>query len=152
MNHNRKIVGIIPARYASSRFPGKPLAKIRKKPMIQWVYEASADVFDYLVIATDDVRIMDAAKRFKANVILTSSDHTSGTERCLEVVEKLKTDKGLEFDYVINIQGDEPLLKKEQLNELKQCLIKNETGIATLAKPFSKDEDPEDPNCVKVVL
>ncbi len=146
-----KIIGIIPARYASSRFPGKPLASIHGKPMIQWVYEAALDTCDHLVIATDDTRIADEASDFNARVMLTSPHHKSGTERCLEVVEALEK-TGEHFDIALNIQGDEPLLKQEQLKELIRCLLPDDVQIASLAKPFSEDEDPQDPNRVKVIL
>jgi 3-deoxy-manno-octulosonate cytidylyltransferase (CMP-KDO synthetase) len=151
MDSKRKKLGIIPARFESSRFPGKPLAQIEGKPMIQWVYEACMGVFDHLVVATDDERILTAAEGFGANVLLTSSDHSSGTERCLEALCILEK-KNLAFDMVVNIQGDEPLIKKEQLSQLLTCMEEDDADIATLVKVFEEHEDPGDPNSVKVVI
>lgn len=152
MRKEKKIVGVIPARYASSRFPGKPLALINGKPMIRWVYEGCTGVFDYLVVATDDSRIKEAVEDFGGNAVMTSTLHKSGTERCHEALEILENEQQLEFDYLINIQGDEPLINKEQLVELITYLEKEGTDIATLVTPFASNDNPSDPNSVKVVL
>ena len=113
-----EFLGIIPARYASTRFPGKPLAKLGTRPMIQWVYESAASLFNHLVVATDDPRISDAVEAFGGRVVMTSPDHASGTERCAEAFRIYRDQKGLDFSHVVNIQGDEPLIKPEQLKEL----------------------------------
>ena len=147
-----RFLGIIPARYASTRFPGKPLANMAGKPMIQRVYEQAQTTVDELVVATDDTRILDAVQRFGGRVVLTSDQHRSGTDRCYEAL--LKT--GNNFEVVINIQGDEPFIQPAQIELLKHCFKEADTQIATLVKPFDRDEDFEqalfNPNVVKVVL
>ena len=151
MKKNKTIVGIIPARFASVRFPGKPLAQIMNKPMVQWVYEALASTMDYLCVATDDERIFQAVRNFGGKVVLTSPDHPSGTDRCREAIGILEK-KGLRADIAINIQGDEPLIRPEQITELIHCLDEDEAQIATLYTLFRAYEDPGDPNLVKVVV
>jgi 3-deoxy-manno-octulosonate cytidylyltransferase (CMP-KDO synthetase) len=146
-----KTTGIIPARYASTRFPGKPLALLGNRPLIQWVYEACEGTFDYLAVATDDQRIYRTVEAFGGKAVLTSREHPSGTDRCLEAVEKLEAEAGFQADVVVNIQGDEPLIKKEQLMELLSCFEHPLTEIATLVQRFSKDDDPLNPDTVKVV-
>ena len=147
-----KFLGIIPSRYASTRFPGKPLADINGKTMIQRVYEQVESTVDSLYVATDDERISDAVKSFGGKVILTSEKHNSGTDRCYEASQKA----GEEFDIIINIQGDEPFIQPEQIELLKSCFTEPDTQIATLVKPFDKDGDFEqtifNPNTPKVVL
>jgi 3-deoxy-D-manno-octulosonate cytidylyltransferase len=147
-----KFLGIIPSRYASTRFPGKPLVIMYGKPMIQRVYEQVESAVDCLFVATDDERISDAVKSFGGNVILTSEKHNSGTDRCYEAAQKA----GSGFDVVINIQGDEPFIQPEQIALLKSCFSEPDTQIATLVKPFDKDGDFEktifNPNSPKVVL
>ncbi|MBK9328131.1 MAG: 3-deoxy-manno-octulosonate cytidylyltransferase [Sphingobacteriales bacterium] len=129
-----KILGIIPARYASSRFPGKPLADIAGKPMIERVYDRcrKAKSLSDVVVATDDKRIFDAVEKFGGNVILTSGYHLNGTSRCAEVLENYKTDEN--FDVIINIQGDEPLIHPEQIDELASLFSNSEIELATLVK------------------
>ena len=151
MDKNIKIIGIIPARYASTRFPGKPLALLNKQLMIQWVYEACYGVFDHLTVATDDERIYKAVESFGGNVVMTSREHSTGTDRCLEVLKHVENEMGLKPDIVINIQGDEPLIRKEQIAELLSCFENSKTDIATLIQPFGNDEDPASPDIVKVV-
>jgi 3-deoxy-manno-octulosonate cytidylyltransferase (CMP-KDO synthetase) len=151
MTNQLKTIGIIPARYASTRFPGKPLVLLNNRPLIQWVYEGCSGLFDHLTVATDDNRIYAAVKAFRGNVVMTSPDHLSGTDRCLEAAEILAGELGLQPDVVVNIQGDEPLIRKEQLVELLGCFDNPETEIATLVRRFGKDEDPGNPNIVKVV-
>ena len=112
-----KFVGIIPARYASTRFPGKPLAMLGGKPVIQRVYEQVKDCFDDLYVATDDERILEAVKAFGGNVVMTSGDCKNGTERCLDAYKRL----GLECDVIVNIQGDEPFIQPKQVNALIGC-------------------------------
>jgi len=146
-----KFLGIIPARYASTRFPGKPLADIAGKPMIQRVYEQVAGLLDDIVVATDDDRIFQAVQDFGGKVVMTSPNHRSGTDRCYEALVKI----GGNFDVVINIQGDEPFIKPSQIELLKACFEDEKTQIATLVKPFSADVDFEvlfNPNTPKVIL
>ncbi len=144
-------LGIIPSRYASSRFPGKPLAMIAGKPMIQWVYERASAHFDHLLVATDDRRIMEAVGHFGGTVLMTSRTHRSGTERCAEALRLYQEREKLTFSHVVNIQGDEPLIMKEQLQELTGCMDSPEAEIATLIRPL-QEEDAADPNTVKVVV
>ena len=146
-----KFIAIIPARYASTRFPGKPLALLGGKPVIQRVYEQVAGVLDDAVVATDDERIYAAVKAFGGKVEMTSTEHRSGTDRCREAYEK----QGMEYDVVVNVQGDEPFIRREQLLALKACFENPSTQIATLVKPFAKEdgiEALEKPNSPKVVL
>ena len=147
-----KFIGIIPSRYASTRFPGKPLADMLGRPMIQRVYEQVQYAVDRLYVATDDARIEAAVKAFGGNVIMTSEHHRSGTERCFEAFCKT----GESGDIVINIQGDEPFIQLEQLEQLKDCFLTSDSQIATLVKPFSADCDFEkdllNPNSPKVVI
>lgn len=146
-----KFIAIIPARYASTRFPGKPLALLGGKPVIQRVYEQVAGVLDDAVVATDDERIYEAVKAFGGKVVMTSTEHRSGTDRCREAYEK----QGAEYDVVVNVQGDEPFIRREQLLALKACFENPSTQIATLVKPFAESdgwEALENPNSPKVVL
>lgn len=142
------ILGIIPARYASTRFPGKPLVDIKGKPMIQHVYEQSLKAaLQKIVIATDDERIFNAAKSFGAEVLMTSENHQNGTERCAEVLQQL----GNEFDACINIQGDEPFINPEQIN-LVATLLQQKASITTLVKQITTSEEQNNPNVVKAVI
>lgn len=147
-----KFIGIIPARYASTRFPGKPLADMNGKPMIQRVYEQVKDSLDAICVATDDSRIEQAVKAFGGQVVMTSDKHRSGTDRCYEAYQKI----GQGFDVIVNIQGDEPFIHPEQIQALKDCFAYEDTQIATLVKPFHADDDFErtlfNPNSPKVVL
>jgi 3-deoxy-manno-octulosonate cytidylyltransferase (CMP-KDO synthetase) len=147
-----QFLGIIPARYASSRFPGKALAMLGEKPMIQWVYEGASEVFENLVVATDDKRIMEEVNRFGGNVVKTSNKHPTGTDRCAEAYRKYGMKTGLEFSHIVNIQGDEPLLKAKQLQSLLNCFHEPGTEIATLIRPLKEIEEVDNPNCVKVVV
>jgi len=143
------ITGIIPARYGSSRFPGKPLAMIQDKPMIQWVYERAkkASTLDQVIVATDDERIFERVKAFGGDVVMTAIHHTNGTERCAEVVRNLKQRP----DYVINIQGDEPLIDPDQIDVLGQLLQTEQPRIATLIKQMDSADEINNPNVVKAV-
>jgi len=145
------ITGIIPARYASSRFPGKPLAMLGDKPMVQWVYEGCKDSFDHIAVATDDRRIADAVEEFGGQCIMTSPDHRTGTERCLEAVQQMDRLHGVQTDIVVNVQGDEPFIRQEQIRELLGCFENALVEIGTLRRQFSGDENPSDPNIVKLV-
>lgn len=143
-------LGIIPARYASTRFPGKPLADLGGKPLIQRVYENAAREIGNLVVATDHEGILEAVKKFGGRAMMTSARHPSGTDRCNEVVSVLAA-SGETFDVILNIQGDEPFIDPAYLQELKGMFRNPETGIATLACPVSDPGDLQDPNVVKLV-
>jgi 3-deoxy-manno-octulosonate cytidylyltransferase (CMP-KDO synthetase) len=144
--------GIIPARYASSRFPGKPLVTIGGKPMIQRVYEQASKSLDTVFVATDDSRIYDAVSDFGGKAIMTSSEHQSGTDRCAEAVDILTKEKGIKADVVINIQGDEPFIRPEQIDLLVSCFTDNSVGIATLVRKVEPGEDLANPNHPKVII
>ena len=120
--------------------------------MIEWVFEKVSPIFDYLCVATDDERIKTVVENIGCKVIMTSPDHHSGTERCYEAYEILTSEMKLKFTHVVNIQGDEPLIKTEQIEELISCFDVKGTDIATLIQPFNQDEDIADPNIVKVVV
>lgn len=146
-----KFLALIPARYASTRFPGKPLAMIDGKAMIERVYARASELFEHCYVATDDERIAEAVNEFDGRCVMTSSGHRSGTDRCHEAAQKLSQD--IEFDVVINIQGDEPFIALEQLEQLRDCFESDPTiDIATLIKPFTRDEDIFNPNSPKVVI
>jgi len=143
-----RVIAAIPARYQSSRFPGKPLALILGKPMIQYVYERSSAAcrVDEVWVATDDQRIYEAVKSFGGKVVLTSPNHESGTERVAEVARKIPA------DVVINIQGDEPLIRPEAIDILAEAMAEDQnTPMATLKRKISRKQDIDNPNCVKVV-
>ncbi len=144
-----KTIIIIPARYASTRFPGKPLADIGGKAMIQRVYEQAVKsvVAEKIIVATDDERIFSHVKNFGAQVVMTSPEHKSGTDRCFEALEK--TDEN--FDVVINLQGDEPFVQPEQLRKINSCFSDSTCTIATLVKKIDNKSDIENSNVVKVV-
>lgn len=147
-----KFVAIIPARYASTRFPGKPLAMLGGKMIIQRVYERVCNLFEAAYVATDDERIFNAVEAFGGKAIMTSPNHKSGTDRCWEAVSKIGESN---FDVVINVQGDEPFIHPSQIAELKACFDNSETDIATLVKPFEHDAPIEmlnNPNSPKVVF
>ncbi|MBO4587996.1 MAG: 3-deoxy-manno-octulosonate cytidylyltransferase [Bacteroidales bacterium] len=147
-----KTIAIIPARYASTRFPGKPLADLGGKPVVEWVYRGVSEIelVDEVCVATDDERIAAAVKQFGGNCVMTRTDHKSGTERCGEVVEKMKSE-GKMFDIVLNVQGDEPFVNKEQITTLLAAFNDNKTEIATLAKRITSTEELTSPNNVKVI-
>ena len=149
------IVGIIPARFASTRFPGKPLALIHGKSMIQRVYEQAkqSGSLSKIVVATDDKRIFEHVQAFGGEVVMTSVNHENGTSRCEEAVSILeKENPGLEIDAAVNIQGDEPYIHPEQINMVAILLEKKKAEIATLIKIISKKEEIFNPNVVKVVV
>lgn len=143
-----KFIGIIPARYASTRFPGKPLALLGGKPVIQHVYEKVAAVLEAAYVATDDERIYDVVKAFGGQVVMTRTDHKSGTDRIEEAIEKI----GGEWDVVVNVQGDEPFVAKSQLDTICHCFDDPTTQIATLGKPFESMESVQNPNSPKIVV
>ncbi len=146
------ILGIIPARYASTRFPGKPLADIKGKTMIHRVFENCKKTLNEVVVATDNNLIEEEVKQFGGNVIMTSENHKSGTDRCAEALEKYEKTTGKIFDIVINIQGDEPYIHKEYLTKLITCFDDIETEIATLIKKINSNKDIFDPNKPKVII
>lgn len=147
-----KFIGIIPARYASTRFPGKPLVDIGGMTMIERVYRQASKALERVVVATDDSRIFDTVKEFGGEVVMTSTNHRSGTDRCFEAFKNCKSDA----DIVVNIQGDEPFIEPRQIEAVKACFTRDEsTPIATLVRLF----DPSlgwdalfNPNTPKVVL
>ena len=147
-----KFIGVIPARYASTRFPGKPLAVLGGKTVIQRVYEQVAGILgDKTFVATDDERIYDAVEAFGGNAVMTSPNHKSGTDRIEEAVTKI----GGDTDVIINIQGDEPFIQQSQIEEIIRCFDDPATQIATLGKPFGKEQDfavVENPNSPKIVV
>ena len=146
-----KVLAIIPARYASTRFPAKPLALLGGKPIVQRVYEQVAKMVERVVVATDDERIYDTVASFGGEVVMTSPNLKSGTDRCAEAYEKM----GYEADIVINVQGDEPFIVTEQMATLVKCFENEAIDIATLVKPFSAEsgiEALENPNSPKVVI
>ncbi len=148
-----KYLALIPARYGSSRFPGKPLADIHGKSMIQRVYERSRRVFgESCCVATDDERIAQVVRGFGGAVVMTSPAHRSGTDRCAEALDTIERESGQRFDVVVNIQGDEPFIAPRQLEQVRACFADPETQIATLVKPFGKGEDIFNENSPKVVL
>ena len=144
-----KILGIIPARFASTRFPGKPLIDLAGKTMIQRVYEQAkmASSLTEVIVATDDQRIFDVVELFGGKAIFTSDKHQSGTDRCAEVAEKT-----LGFDAVINIQGDEPLINPVQIDLVASCFDNDQTQLATLVKIIKSEEDLFNFNTPKVIL
>ena len=143
-----KVIGIIPARYASSRFPGKPLAKLGGKYVIQRVVEQVGAVLDDVYVATDDERIYNTVTSMGAKAVMTRSDHQSGTDRIAEALEKI----GGNFDVVVNIQGDEPFIQKSQIETVVACFNDANTQIATLGKKFATIEEAKNPNSPKIIL
>ena len=142
-----KYIAIIPARYASTRFPGKPLAVLGGKTVIQRVYEQAASVLEEAYVATDDERIFQAVEAFGGRAVMTRSDHQSGTDRIEEAAEKIGTDA----DVIINIQGDEPFIQPSQINTLIGLFEDAETQIGTLGKRFDTPEAAMNPNSPKIV-
>ena len=147
-----KILGIVPARWSSTRFPGKPLVKIGTKTMIERVYTQSVKVLDNVIVATDDQRIFEEVKRFNGQVVITSDKHESGTDRCAEALELYEKQSGQKFDAVINIQGDEPFIQGEQIKQIAESFNKVNTQISTLVKKITDPKIVFDPSCPKVIL
>lgn len=142
-----KFIGIIPARYASTRFPGKPLAEICGKTVIRRVYEQATQALDTVVVATDDERIYNAVEAFGGKVVMTRADHKCGTDRCLEAYESITTPSWRTQNdtdtVIINIQGDEPFIQPEQIETLMKCFEKEGTEIATLVRPYTDKDSQE---------
>jgi 3-deoxy-manno-octulosonate cytidylyltransferase (CMP-KDO synthetase) len=143
-----KKVIVIPARYASTRLPGKPLREIDNKPLIQWIYEGAkrSRLKDNILIATDDERIRDAALSFGADVVMTAPSCESGTERVYEAI------KGSDAEIIVNLQGDEPFIRGDMIDELFSVIEKENLDMATLSCPIGHEGEYRDPNTVKVVL
>ncbi len=147
-----RFLGIIPARYASTRFPAKPLAMLGGMTVIERVYRQVSSLMDDVVVATDDERIEAAVKAFGGNVVMTSTEHRSGTDRCYEALRKVGEEK---FDVVINIQGDEPFIQRSQIEAVMSCFDEESTDIATLVKPLTEADGEQalfNPNSPKVVV
>jgi 3-deoxy-manno-octulosonate cytidylyltransferase (CMP-KDO synthetase) len=142
-----KFMSIIPARYASTRFPGKPLAVLGGKTVIQRVYEQVSSVLSDVYVATDDERIFECVESFGGKAVMTRADHKSGTDRIQEAVEKITT----EADVIINVQGDEPFIHPSQIKTLMALFDAPETQIGTLGKPFDNIEAVSNPNSPKIV-
>ncbi|MEE8448083.1 MAG: 3-deoxy-manno-octulosonate cytidylyltransferase, partial [Thermodesulfobacteriota bacterium] len=144
-----KVACVIPARYASQRFPGKVLAKLAGRPLIQWVYNQAckARKVDRVIVATDDKRVEDCVRDFGGMAVITSPDHNSGTDRVAEVAQ------GLSDSLIVNVQGDEPLLPPEAIDQAIELLVNEPAAkMATLATPIIEDQDLTNPNVVKVVV
>ncbi|MCF8335471.1 MAG: 3-deoxy-manno-octulosonate cytidylyltransferase [Bacteroidales bacterium] len=146
-----RFIGIIPARYNSTRFPGKPLAMIRGKTMIQRVYEQTTKVLPEVYVATDDQRIEQNVNNFNGNVVMTGSGHRSGTDRIREASGIISRHTAKSYDVIVNIQGDEPFIQPEQIRELTNCFNDENTEIATLIKRIDKKEALFNPNLPKVI-
>jgi 3-deoxy-manno-octulosonate cytidylyltransferase (CMP-KDO synthetase) len=144
-----KVVGIIPARFNSTRFPGKPLADIKGKTMVRRVYEQAekSDFLSAIFVATDDERIIAEVNSFSGNALMTSTKHQSGTERCFEVLEKIGKDK---YDVVVNIQGDEPFIHPEQIDKVVKSFKNDSIQISTLGHKISDNRDLINPSLVKI--
>ena len=145
-----KFIGIIPARYQSTRFPGKPLAKLGEKTIVQHVFDNAKKSIDEVWIATDDQRIANEVENFDGQYVMTGPHHQSGTDRCAEAAEIIS--KNTDSDVIVNIQGDEPFVRNEQIEALKSCFADNETQIATLIKKIENQETLFNPNRPKVVV
>ena len=148
MVEKMRFIAIIPARYASTRFPGKPLANLGGKTVIERVYTQVSSVVPDTYVATDDSRIFDAVTAFGGRCVMTSPDHKSGTDRIAEAAKKI----GGDFDVVLNVQGDEPFVRREQIEALCRCFDNEATQIATLGKPFEDMAAVENPNSPKIVV
>jgi len=151
-NSSPQFAGIIPARYASSRFPGKPLAMIGSKSMIHRVYEQACKSLDLVYVATDDSRIYEAVLKFGGKAVMTSPDHQSGTDRCSEAASLVADETGMKIDIVVNIQGDEPFIRPEQIDLVRSCFTDESVQIATLVRKAEPGDDIFNPNQPKVIL
>lgn len=152
VNESLKILAVIPARYASSRFPGKPLALINGIPMIERVYRRTYEAFAETVVATDDRRIYDKVSSFGGKAVMTSPNHRSGTDRCLEAMNIMESENGCTYDVVVNVQGDEPYINPDQLLNLVECFSDADVEIATMVKRITDNGELFDPNTPKVVM
>ncbi len=148
-----KIIGIIPARYASSRFPGKPLAMIGGKSMINRVYEQvkKCEQLSDVYVATDNQTIYNHVVNFGGKAVMTGTEHLSGTDRCFEALQIIEKENDTTFDITVNIQGDEPFINPNQINQVVSLFQNSDTDIATLIKKIDEDEEVNNTNVVKVV-
>ncbi len=147
------VLGIIPARWASVRFPGKPLVKIGDKSMINRVFTQSKKALNHVVVATDDDRIVDEVNSFGGEVVKTSTEHRSGTDRCMEALDIYEKKTNMKFDIVVNIQGDEPFIDVKQITDIVECFeADNKVEIATLIKKITDNEALFNPNNPKVIV
>lgn len=144
-------LAIVPARWASTRLPGKPLAMIGERPMVEWVYRGAEAALGQAVVATDDQRIYDAVQAFGGRAVMTSPSHQSGTDRCAEALELLKAE-GIDPEVVVNVQGYEPFVNAQNLRRLVAEFADSEVAIATLVRYFAQGEDEANPNWPKVVV
>ncbi len=152
---SNSFIAIIPARYASTRFPAKPLAVLGGQMVIERVYRQVTAVMPHVVVATDDERILSAVQSFGGKAVMTSEAHRSGTDRVCEAYDTVCRELGRAFDVVVNVQGDEPFIQRSQLEAIEECFQDSTTQIATLVKPFAKDaafDTLANPNSPKVVL
>lgn len=148
-----RFIAVIPARYASTRFPGKPLAMLGGKTVIERVYTQVSSIVSDVYVATDDDRIMQTVQEFGGNAIMTSPNHKSGTDRIEEAVTKISEMTGIEYDVVINVQGDEPFIQRSQIETVIGCFDDEDTQIATLGKPFGNDLNAiMNPNSPKIAV
>lgn len=148
-----RFIAVIPARYASTRFPGKPLAMLGGRTVINRVYTQVSKVVSDVYVATDDQRIYDAVVGFGGNVVMTSPDHKSGTDRIEEAVAHISAQTGIDYDVVINVQGDEPFIQQSQIETVMKCFDDESTQIATLGKPFGDNISAIDnPNSPKIAV
>lgn len=147
-----RFAGIIPARFGSSRFPGKPLVMIGNKPMIQRVYEQAEKALRFVYVATDDKRIFDAVINFGGKAVMTAPTHLSGTDRIAEAVDRILEKDGLKIDIAVNIQGDEPFIRPEQISLLMDCFKDENVELATLVRQVEQGEDIFNPNQPKVII
>ncbi|NVK05391.1 MAG: 3-deoxy-manno-octulosonate cytidylyltransferase [Flavobacteriia bacterium] len=147
-----RTLAIIPARYASTRFPGKPLVDLVGKSMIRRVYERASMGCDEVLVATDDNRILEEVESFGGNVVMTSTNHSTGTNRCLEAYEIWRINAGADVDVVINVQGDEPMLNPTSLRTLVHPFVNPDCDMSTLVKPVKNAEDLKNPNNVFVTI
>ena len=153
MSNNKRTAIIIPARYGSTRFPAKVLADLNGKPVIQWVYEKAIQTkVDEVWVAADDDRIIEAVERFGGKAVMTSTEHPSGTDRINEAVEKISEKSG-DFDLIINLQGDEPLIPPEVIDQLVDMMLEDESKeMGTVAVRSKRNDIEDDPNRVKAVI
>lgn len=149
---NKSFLAIIPARYGSTRFPGKPLANIDNKPMIQHVYERARRFFAHVYVATDDRSIFEKVQAFGGQAVMTSDLHQSGTDRCAEAHSTIENGTGSKFDVIVNVQGDEPFIDPAQLELLASCFQHPQTQIATLVKTITQNHELTDVNKPKVIV
>lgn len=147
-----KTLGIIPARYSSTRFPGKPLANIGGKIMIQRVYEQASKAIENVIVATDDQRIFDAVENFGGEVVMTSENHLNGTSRCLEAMQIYSKNTNIDFDVIVNIQGDEPLINPVAIKKIVALFDDKRTEIGTLINETDYSDELLNPNRIKVVI